>query len=145
MTYTDWSTTPPAQPPRQSEPTDWTPRQPRKKGVGTKVLAIGGSVVGAGVVALAGLTGFFGPPEPEIGNCVTETGQNTWDVVDCGSNQATYKVIGVDDEQLTFLDFKTSTAVCSSFATAKYTLWVGPDGGLGTVYCAEPLHASSPL
>jgi hypothetical protein len=113
--------------------------------VGTKVLAIGGSVVGAGVVALAGLTGFFGPAEPEIGNCVTETGQNTWDVVDCGSTQATYKVIGVDDERRTYPDFQTSTDVCSSFATAGYTLWVGPDGGLGTVYCAEPLDASPAL
>jgi hypothetical protein len=138
MTHTDWNTATPGQQPGQPA---WQPPQPEAapKSRAKKVMAIGGPIVGAAVVGVASLTGFFGVSDPEVGDCVKQSGAESWDVVDCGSDEAQYKVVGQDEKQLTYPEFQSSSDICSSFATAEYSLWIGPDGNLGTVYCAEPL------
>ena len=145
MTYTEWNPGAPApQPGEQPGQSAWQPPQsgapqPEKKSGKKKLLAIGGPLVGAGLVAAAGLSGFFGAGDPEIGDCVKQSGADSWDVVDCGSDEAQYKVVGQDETKLTYPEFQSSSDICLKFPTAEYSLWIGPDGLQGTVYCAEPL------
>jgi hypothetical protein len=138
MTHTDWNTDTPG--PQPGQPA-WQPPapQPEQKSRGKKLLAIGGPIAAAAVVGVASMTGLFGAGDPEVGDCVKATGTDTWDVVDCDSQEAQWKVVGEDEKQITYPEFQHSSEICSAFPTAEYSLWVGPDGMQGTVYCAEPV------
>jgi hypothetical protein len=134
MTYTEQP--PGAQP---AEPAQQpVPPQPEQKSGLKKVLAIGGPILGAGVIGVASLTGFFGAGDPEVGDCVQQNG-DSWDVVDCGSDEAQFKVIGVEDEQQSYGDFQVDPDTCIAFPEAEFFMWIGPEGALGSVYCAQPL------
>ena len=122
----------------------WTPPggaspagEPQKKSVLKKALPIIGGVVGLGVVASA--FGLFGG-EPEVGECIHMTGMTDFEEVDCGSDEADGKVVGIDEAEMTYEEFeKPTTEVCMDFATAEIALWYGTEGGPGQVYCAEPV------
>jgi hypothetical protein len=128
VTYTEYTPGQPAAVPPQPE---------QKKGL-KKALAIGAPIAVAGLVGAASLTGVFGAGDPEIGDCVHQNG-NSWDVVDCGSGEAQYKVVGVEDDQQSYNDFQADPDTCLAFPQAEYFMWIGPEGGLGTVYCSEPV------
>lgn len=138
MTHTDWNTQTPGQQPGQPA---WQPPapQPEQSSRGKKLLKVGGPIVGALVVGVASVTGFFGAGDPEVGDCVKASGTNSFEVVDCGSKEAQFKVVGQDEEQRTYPDSQTNPEVCAKFPAAEYILWIGDDGGLGTAYCADTL------
>jgi hypothetical protein len=140
MTYTEWNAGIPSQPAQPADPAAGqpVPPQPEPKSGLKKLLAVGGPIVGAGLVGVASLTGFFGAGDPEVGDCVQENG-DSWDVVDCGSAEAQFKVIGVEGEQQSYNDFQDDPKTCTDFPKAQFFMWIGPDGALGTVYCAQPL------
>ena len=136
---------PPGQPP--VPPPGWAPGppgaplppQPRQKSGAKKLLAIGGPIVVAGVVGVASLTGLFGGGDPEVGDCITQKGETSWEVVDCGSDEAQFKVVGIEDEQQTEAEFDADPDSCSAFAAAEVALWSGMERDAGTVFCAAPV------
>ena len=87
----------------------WTPPQggaspfgepPKKRGL-KKVLPIVGGVVGAGVAGAGGL-GRSGMGEPEAGDGVKGATGADVEPVDCSSDEAEAKGVGVEKEEMTY-------------------------------------------
>jgi hypothetical protein len=113
--------------------------QPDKKGGALKkVLPIVGGVVlvGAAVAAFGLLGG-----DPEVGDCVQNVVGEEVEVVDCDSDEAEAKIIGIDEQELDRATFMApDQEVCTDFPNALDALWVGADPEEpGTIYCAEPV------
>jgi hypothetical protein len=122
----------------------WTPPQgaqqaePEKKSGAKKWAALAGS---AAVVLVGGaytLTGGFGIGDPKVGDCVHPIGETDFEVVDCDSSDAQYKIVGIEDEKQTEDEFMADPDTCIEFATTEYAFW--QSSGLitekGAVYCA---------
>ena len=110
------------------------PQQPAKPK--RKVLSIIGGLVAA-VVVFGVLSTFLGG-DPEVGECVKAEGFNDISTVDCDSDEATLKIIGVGDEMTgDEFDATPGEELCADFPEATDVLWYGStDDGDGTVYCA---------
>jgi hypothetical protein len=91
--------------PQQGAPQGAAQEQPQKRGA-KKWLPIAGAVAAAGVVGAGSLTGWFGLGDPKVGDCVQMKGETDFDVVDCGAGEAEYKIVGIQDEELTWPDFE---------------------------------------
>jgi hypothetical protein len=102
-----------------------------------KVAGIAIPVAGA-LVAGASWLGIGGPADPEVGDCVKTAGSSDYDVVDCGGDDAEYKVVGVEAEKYSEEEFNSDQTLCAGFATTEMVLWSGDMGSDGTVLCAEP-------
>ena len=147
MTYTDWNAGAPGQQPGQPGVPGQpglpgqlpVPPQPAQKSGVKKLLAIGGPILVAGVVGVRAL-GLFGGGDPEVGDCIKESGKTSWDVVDCGSDDAQYKVVGIEEKKQTQAEFEADENSCSGFPATEIVLWSGlaPEDD-GTVFCAEPV------
>ena len=111
--------------------------QPEKKsGVVRKVvLPVVGGLVALGAAGTAfGLIG----GNPGVGDCVRMAGETSFESVDCGSDEAEYKITGVDEQELNRLEFDESDEVCMEFESSEVALWIGDyESDPGTVYCAE--------
>jgi hypothetical protein len=121
-------------PPQQGAPA----AEPEKKGA-KKWLPVAGGVAVAGVVGLGSLTGWFGIGDPKVGDCVLTTGATSFEVVDCSSEEAEFKIVGVEKDQQTYPDFEEDLEVCEDFATAEIALWTGEVESEGTVTCAAAI------
>jgi hypothetical protein len=130
------------------QPGAWTPPggatpagAPTGKSGLRKALPIVGSLAVAGVLG-ASAFGMFGRSEPEVGDCVKGGGGGSeFESVDCGSDEAENRVVGIEEEQMTYDEFMAEK-VCTAFENAMSAIWFGPaddDGADGTVYCAEPV------
>src|SRR4051812_36524853 len=129
--YQQWGpeaqpTTPPVPAPARSKAKKWG--------------SLAGTVVVAGGFAVFRLTGGFGTDDPSVGDCVQMDGETSFDVVDCSSADAQYRIVGKDDTKLTHETFQTDDTVCTAFAETEVALWtadsVGPEG---TSWCAVPV------
>jgi hypothetical protein len=86
------------------------------------------------------------PRTMDVGQClpasaVTDNNADDVAVVDCGGADAGYQIVGrVDD--LTFDDLFVD-AVCASYPSTEFKLWVGRDGELGAVLCLVALTSGS--
>ena len=112
-----------------------------KKGM-SKFLPIAGSVAVAGVLGVGQFTGWFGAVAgaPEVGDCVQLSGDNSYDVVDCGGDTAEYKIVGIEEEQQTYAEFQADLDSCATFAGTEYVLWSGEaETEPGDVFCAGPV------
>ena len=124
----------------------WAPQQDapaapaETKGL-KKILPAVGSIAAAGIVGVGALTGGFGFGDPEVGDCVQMKGETSFDVVDCGADEAEYKIVGIHDEELNWPAFEEAAAVdevCQDFATWEVALWIGDlETEPGTIYCSE--------
>jgi hypothetical protein len=115
---------------------DTAPPQPSKA---KKVLRVAGPLVVAGVAGASWL-GLGGGGVPEVGDCGKPSGDDSFEVVDCGSDEAQFRVVGVEDEKMTQAEYEVDTTACTGFPTAEQILWVGDEFGLdGTVLCAGPV------
>lgn len=133
--------------PFEQQPGAWTPPggasptgEPAKKSGLKKALPIVGGVVVAGAIG-AGALGLFGMGEPEVGDCVKGGfGGTEVESVDCESDEAENKVVGIEENEMTYDEFMENE-VCTDFESAMSALWYGPPGEDedGTVYCAEPV------
>ncbi len=137
---------PPAQPAQEPAAQPYSPEGLPFEGAGTpqppstakKLLRVGVPVVAAGVAA-ASWFGVGGPGDPEVGDCGTASGESSFEVVDCGSDEAQFRVVGIEAEKMTQPEYEADTTACMGFPTADTVLWVGDQFGLdGTVLCAEP-------
>ena len=143
MTYPgpDAPATPGEQPSGATAATQPAPEAPAEKSGVKKWLPIAGSVAVAGVVGASWLTGGFGPGDPEVGDCGQSTGETSFEVVDCDAEGAEFKVVGVEEQQLSYQDFETAAAaeeICTDFPTWEVALWSGEMTEEGTIYCAVP-------
>jgi hypothetical protein len=131
--------TPPAAP--QTPPQGAPIEQPQKTGA-KKWLPIAGSVAVAGVLGAGSLTGWFGLGDPKVGDCVQMKGDTDFDVIDCSADEAEYKIVGIQDEEMTWPDFEAASVddVCRDFDTWEVALWIGElETEPGTIYCSEPV------
>ena len=117
--------------------------EPEKKSGAKKWAGLAGTVAVVGVGAAYSLTGGFGIGDPKVDDCVQMRGETDFEVVDCGSAEAEYKIVGIHDEELTFPDFEAAAAVdevCQEFQTWEVALWIGDmETEPGTIYCSEPV------
>ncbi len=111
--------------------------EPQKSG-GKKWLALGGGILVAGVAGLS-LTGLFGAGDPEVGDCVRMVSDTDFEAVDCTADDAEFKVVGIDGQEMTESEFQAAAVedVCVDFATTEVALWIGDMvTEPGTIYCA---------
>jgi hypothetical protein len=155
MTTGPDTTTPAAQPPAHgpvpgaTPPQGWTPgpplpEAPVRKGrpKGLRVVIAVAVAIGLGVLRFTGVLG--GAHDPSVGDCVHSTGSNntSFDVVDCSSKDAQYKVVGIDPKKMTSGDFQADDNLCSSVPETTVVLWSGQETEKGTVYCAAPVGSA---
>jgi hypothetical protein len=111
--------------------------EPEKKSSTKKWASLAGTVLVVGVGAAYTLTGGFGLGDPKVNDCVHLKGETDFEVVDCGSDDADAKVIGIEDEKLTEDEFMDDAASCAEFEDAEGALWSqsGMITEKGKVYC----------
>jgi hypothetical protein len=120
-------------------PTGYPAQQPAKSGW-KKWLRAGGPLLIAAVVGIGSTTGWFGLTDPKVGDCVQMKGETSFDVVDCGSAKAEYKIVGIDKKDRNWGDFNSDDSVCAAFPKAEVALWVGDaQTEPGKVYCSNPI------
>jgi hypothetical protein len=125
-------------PPASGE--SYQPQPEAKKSGAKKWAGLAGTVAVVGVGAAYSLTGGFGLGDPKIGDCVQMKGETSFEVVDCGSAEAEYKVVGIEEEEMTYAEFEADMEACSGFPSTEYVLWTGDVmTEPGTVTCAEPV------
>jgi hypothetical protein len=143
---------PDVQPPAPQQPEGaWVPPQgapqaqprpePQQRSNRTKWLSAAGTVAVVGIGAAYTLTGGFGIGAPKVDDCVHLVGDNDYELVDCDSSDADYKVVGIENAKLTESEFMNDADSCLTFADAEYAFWesAGMITEKGTVYCAGPL------
>jgi hypothetical protein len=92
------------------------------------------------MVALVGVSIVSSLDDPEVGDCVKTTGDTGFEVVDCGTDEAQFRIVGVEKDEQTEVEFQADTEACTAFPSASVTLWnPGTKTMYGTVYCAEDL------
>jgi hypothetical protein len=107
------------------------PQKPKRRW-----LPIVGGVI-ALIVVLGALANFLGAGDPEVGDCIQQTGDSDFTTVDCDSSDAERKVVGVDDD-MTGDEFRDAPAeqLCVDFPETTFVLWSGSDESKdGHVYC----------
>ncbi|SCX56690.1 hypothetical protein SAMN03159343_3480 [Klenkia marina] len=117
------------------------PQQPQKKSGLARILPVIAGVVAVIVVGFL-VRGFLGGGAPEVGDCVKSDGAS-YDVVDCDSDDAEYRIFGTDDD-MTESEFRADVDTCQAAATQNnitdgVSLWYGNTGDKGEVFCAETL------
>jgi hypothetical protein len=90
------------------------------------------------VVVLALLRSLLSGGDPEVGDCLQQTGSGTFDTVDCDSDDAGFRILGTD-EDMTGAEFEATdpNTLCDDFAESTRVFWYGSDDDSdGAVYCA---------
>ncbi|HEV7871879.1 MAG TPA: hypothetical protein VGO95_11545 [Modestobacter sp.] len=131
---------PPQQPWGAAQPPAGAPGfgQPQPEKPKRKWLPIVGGIV-ALIVVLVALSSFLGGGDPEVGDCIHQTGASAFDTVDCDADNADFRIVGTDAD-MTGEEFDATSAqeLCTDFANATSVLWYGSDNAKdGHVYCAE--------
>jgi hypothetical protein len=95
---------------------------------------IGGVILVVAVVVLAAL--FLGSTTPEAGDCLRQASAEELEIVDCDSDDAEFRVIGIQDGQQTQEEYFADPETCAEFPETLQAFWVEDSDGQGTVYCA---------
>ncbi|MGY1804396.1 hypothetical protein ACI78T_14050 [Blastococcus sp. SYSU D00922] len=123
-------------PPQGAAPTG-AYTEPQQSG-GKKWLKIGGPIVAAGIVGVGAL-GLFGAGDPEVGDCVRMVSDTEFESADCKSDEAEFKVVGIDEQEMTYDEFEAASVedICVDFPATEAALWIGDlVTDPGTIYCA---------
>ena len=116
--------------------------EPEKKSGAKKWASLAGTVAVAGVGGAYALTGGFGIGDPKVDDCIKTVSESDFEVVDCGSDEAEMKVVGIDEQEMTRPDFEAADImdICVDFPKTEYVLWYGDIiTEPGTIYCTEPV------
>jgi hypothetical protein len=116
-----------------------SPAAPARKSGAKKWVRAGGSLVVAAVIGIGSSTGWFGINDPKVGDCVHTKGQTDFEVVDCGSSDAQYKVVGIDKKERTYPEMREDPTVCQAFQSWEVALFIGSETDKSKIYCAEPV------
>jgi hypothetical protein len=120
MTHTEGAG--PAQPPA-------APKKPKRR---QKIVLTVFLVVVAGILALVWVATRSNGENAQVGNCVTESGENYVKIVDCGAGDATMKVVArVEDKTRT----EAQAGACDAHPDADSVFWEGKEGATGVVLC----------
>lgn len=127
-------------PPQGGSPAAGPPPQPVRRAGGWKKRVIG---ILVGLVVLAGIAGVSwwvnrdAASKAKIGDCVDQVSRNDLKVVECGSSEATFRVVGrVENKTQT----EARTSACDPFVDqgAAQAYWRGETGEKGFVLCLAP-------
>ncbi|UOZ04722.1 hypothetical protein [Amycolatopsis sp. WQ 127309] len=89
-------------------------------------------IVVAAIFALVWVATRSNGENAQVGNCVTESGENYVKIVDCGDSTATLKVVArVEDKTQT----EAQVSACSAYPDADQVFWEGKEGETGVVLC----------
>ncbi|MGZ4545643.1 MAG: LppU/SCO3897 family protein [Blastococcus sp.] len=112
---------------------------PARKTGAKKWIRAGGSLLVAAVIGIGSSTGWFGMNDPKVGDCVHTKGQTDFEVVDCGSSDAQYKVVGIDKKERTYAEMTSDPTACEAFQSWEVALFIGSETEKSKIYCAEPV------
>jgi hypothetical protein len=89
-------------------------------------------IVVAGILALVWVATRSNGENAQVGNCVTESGENYVKIVDCGGTDATLKVVArVEDKTQS----EALASACNAYPDADQVFWEGKEGETGVVLC----------
>jgi hypothetical protein len=138
----------PDQPPEASPPPPPAPTPPAKKRRVWPYVALAAVIViiGLGIGAALLVRSVLTEEVPQVGDCLNNAANpDDMDVVDCGSADAAWSVIG-NDGTWTRGDFDAATQgeVCQAFTDTQQALWVTSSptvnsGTEGEVICLAPV------
>ena len=144
MTYPGYAAGPPVDPSRgyyghlDPEPPP-APRVARRSRLKTGVRLWFAVVVG-GLVMFGVRSLLAGVDDPTVGDCVHATADSGYDVVDCGTAEAQFRILGAEKGRWTAAEVQAATGLCAAFPTTVAYVWeAGYRSNTGTVYCAGPL------
>ena len=90
------------------------------------------------VVVFGLLRTFLGAGDPEVGDCLQQSGLSEFETVDCDSAEAQYRVEGTD-EDMTYGEMESRVnddSACPDVNNWTVALWVGEDEAEeGKVFC----------
>ncbi|MGY1772497.1 hypothetical protein [Blastococcus sp. SYSU D00813] len=108
-------------PPKKSGPPKWL------------IPVIAGVVLVAGALALFA---FLGGSGSEVDDCVSANAAGEVETVDCDDDSAVARVVGFDDDDITYDDYLASDDdFCSGVDGAVTHFWEGEEGEEGRVVC----------
>ena len=111
-------------------------RRSRLGSFATRLVAV---VVGA-LVVFAVRSYLAGLDDPAVGDCVNATASATFHLVECGTAEAQFRIVGEEEGSRTRAEFETATDLCAGFPGPGVSLWEpGYRSESGTVYCAQQL------
>ena len=114
-------------------------RPPASRGfrwVGTRLLVL----ITGGMVAIVVRSFLYGLDDPAVGDCAMATGATRFELVDCVSPEAQFRIVGEEEAHWTEAEFTADPGVCAGFATWDVALWNPIERTeYGKVYCAEQL------
>jgi len=112
------------------------PEQPKKPGVGKRILfGIIAAIVALGV-SFAIRSGIFDSPKMKAGDCVQREGEDSVKVVTCGAPEAQYSVLGIVEKQSRY---SGQAGACNPYPDTTTIYWEGRNNNSGTVYCLKKL------
>lgn len=89
-------------------------------------------IVVAAILALVWVATRSNGENAQVGNCVTESGENYVKIVDCGTAEATLKVVArVEDKT----QIEAQISACTPYPDADQVFWEGKEGETGVVLC----------
>ncbi|HOQ52192.1 MAG TPA: hypothetical protein PLF56_01110 [Micropruina sp.] len=108
--------------------------QPKKGFQLKKFLTSIGIAIVVIVLGIMWRTGVFDSPSMKVGDCVQQTGSDSVKVVDCGSADAQYKVLGIKEKQS---QSAGRLGACNDWPDTTSIYWEGRNTASGTVYCLQ--------
>ena len=97
-------------------------------------------VIAAGLAALVVRIVLAGLDDPAVGDCAKATGSTAFEIVECGTAEAQFRIVGVEEGTRTAAEIEAATDLCAGFPRAGIYLWEpGYKSAPGTVYCAEAI------
>jgi hypothetical protein len=98
------------------------------------------AVVVGGVVMFGVRSFLAGLDDPAVGDCVRATVDSGYELVDCGTAEAQFRVVGEVEGDWTAAEVQADPGLCAAFPAAEVYLWErGYKSESGTVYCGERL------
>ncbi|MCR6481941.1 hypothetical protein M8542_03845 [Amycolatopsis sp. OK19-0408] len=120
---------PRAGPPGPAQPPAAAPKKGKRR---QKIVLTVFLIVVAGILALVWALSRDNGENAQVGNCVTESGENYVKIVDCGAANATLKVVGrVEDKT----QIEAQVSACNGYPDADSVFWEGKEGQTGVVLC----------
>jgi hypothetical protein len=109
-----------------------TPKKPKNPKRRQKIVLTVFLIVVAAILALVWVATRSNGENAQVGNCVTESGENYVKIVDCGDSSATLKVVArVEDKTQT----EAQVSACNAYPDADQVFWEGKEGETGVVLC----------
>ncbi|MFJ7213903.1 hypothetical protein [Amycolatopsis sp. NPDC098790] len=108
------------------------PAAPKKSKRRQKIVLTVFLILVAAVLALVWVATRSNGENAQAGNCVTESGDNYVKIVDCGTPEATLKVVArVEDKTR----IEAQISACTPYPDADQVFWQGKEGETGVVLC----------